>query len=234
MISMKISRKRKRQVLGMITGVFIGTLLYTIILIPGNDHMSSLGPMNTGHEDLKCQDCHSPAKGTLAQQLTTNFMHLVGMRKSSTTFGLENVDTKKCQSCHERPNDRHPVHRFEEPRFSKARKNIEATQCESCHLEHNGVRLTLTEINYCQNCHQETALKDDPLEISHAALIEGAQWNTCLQCHDFHGNHQMKVAHTMKDTIEVKAILQYFQGGKDPYSDKKKYIAEKEKKELYQ
>ena len=63
----------------------------------------------------------------------------------------------------------------------------------SCHREHQGVRVTLTEIGYCRHCHEETRLKRDPLDVSHEALIKAKEWDSCLGCHDFHGNHRMTV-----------------------------------------
>lgn len=233
---MKISRKRKRQWIGFGVGLLVTVATYTVLSLPANEQMLSLGPMNTGHENLSCESCHTPAKGNVFQQIQANVMFSVGLRKTVADFGTANVDNKKCLECHDRPNDRHPLHRFEEARFSEARKNIGVTECESCHNEHSGVRITQTNIGYCQNCHSETALKNDPLEISHAELIKREMWTTCLQCHDFHGNHVMKAAESMRDTIPLTVVREYFDGGKSPYSDIKKYFAltEEEWRKKYQ
>jgi hypothetical protein len=179
--------------------------------------------MNTGHEDLKCETCHTPAKGTLLQQLQSNVQHFIGLRKSAVQFGTHNVDSKKCQECHIRYNDRHPVHRFLEPRFKDKIKEIDATQCETCHLEHSELRITQTSLMFCINCHQDLEVKNDPLDISHAELIKQKEWVTCSQCHDFHGNHIYNAPTLMKDTIPMFEIMEYLKGGKDPYSDTKKY-----------
>lgn len=226
---MKISRKRKRQWIGFGVGLLVTSVTYVVISLPANEDMLSLGPMNTGHEDLSCESCHTSTKGNVFQQLQANLMFSVGLRKTVADFGSQNVDTKKCLECHDRANDRHPLHRFTEPRFANARKNLPAptgqVECESCHIEHNGVRLTQTNVGYCQNCHEETTLKNDPLEISHAELIKREMWNTCLQCHDFHGNHIFHAAESMKDTIPMTIVREYFDGGKSPYADVKKYYA---------
>ncbi len=222
-----ISPKRERQVLGFVIGLFITAVGFTALMWPGNDDLVSLGPMNTGHDDLQCQDCHTKARGNAFQQLQANVMHLFGQRKKPVTFGHEDVDSKKCQACHDRPNDRHPIHRFEEAKFAEVREKIHPENCESCHLEHNDVRLVITNTGYCENCHQETELSEDPLDVPHSELIENAMWTTCLQCHDFHGNHVMKTAVMMKDTIPMTRIIEYVEGGPSPYSEIKKYLATK-------
>lgn len=222
---MKISRKRQRQWIGLGVGLFITAVAYTILSLPSNESMLSLGTMNTGHEDLSCNSCHSPAEGNVFQQAQANLMFRLGMRRTEADFGTENVDNLKCLQCHDRPNDRHPLHRFEEPRFVEARKNIGVTVCESCHNEHNGVRITQPEVGYCQNCHEDTEMKNDPLEVSHKELIEQEMWSTCLQCHDFHGNHIYHAAESMADTIPLATVKKYFNGDKSPYADVKKYYA---------
>ena len=221
---MRISRKRKRQWIGFGVGLFITVVSYVLLFMPANEDFLMKGPMNTGHEDLSCQSCHTPARGNVFQQMQANLMHSVGLRKTEADFGAENVDNQKCLDCHDtRDNDRHPTHRFTETRFAEARKNLGVTECESCHSEHNGVRVTQTDTGYCRNCHGETVMKDDPLEISHEELVRREMWTTCLQCHDFHGNHIYETAASMKDTIELRVVLGYFDGGESPYSDKKKY-----------
>lgn len=224
---MNISRKRKRQWIGFGTGLLITVITYVVLSIKPTENMLSLGPMNTGHENLSCESCHTPAKGNVFQQLQANIMFAVGMRRTQADFGTKNVDTQKCLECHDRANDRHPLHRFTETRFSAVRKalgvNTGTVECESCHVEHNGVRVTQSNIGYCQNCHQETELNNDPLEISHANLIERGMWSTCLQCHDFHGNHVFQTTESMQDTIPLQVIREYFEGGTSPYATIKKY-----------
>ena len=69
------------------------------------------------------------------------------------------------------------------------------------------------------------SIENDPLEISHKELVVSKQWESCLQCHDYHGNHVRTTPHELKDTISRNSILEYFDGGKDPFSNKKKYKA---------
>lgn len=229
---MQISPKRKRQFIGILVGVVLSVCIQVFLSLPSNESYVSLGPMNTGHEKLTCESCHTKAKGNVFQQVQANLMYTLGKRKSEADFGTENVDTKKCQSCHDRPNDRHPVHRFKEPRFAKARKQIDATNCETCHLEHNGVRLTIDNTVFCQNCHQELELKEDPLDVPHTELIKNAQWTTCLQCHDFHGNHIRKAPEHMKDTLSMETIRKYIKGSASPYGELKKYLAKEKPSDI--
>jgi hypothetical protein len=79
------------------------------------------------------------------------------------------------------------------------------------------------------HCHSDLTVKNDPLDISHEQLIAEEQWDTCLQCHDFHGNHEYKTPSAIKDTISYEALHKYFEGGKDPFSQKKKFKALSEK-----
>lgn len=227
MIKFTINPRRKRQFIGAVSGLFLAAVGYTLLMWPGNESYVSLGAMNTGHENLQCADCHAKAKGTVLQQLQANAMFALGMRKSPVTFGHEDVDNTNCLACHDRPNDRHPAYRFKEARFAEVRERIHPELCESCHREHNGARLVVANTGYCVNCHEDTELNDDPLDVSHVELIKSGLWTTCLQCHDFHGNHEMKTAVQMKDTIPMASIIEYAAGGPSPYSDVKKYLARK-------
>jgi len=226
---MFISPKRKRQVIGISLGFLLTAISYAVLSLPSNEDLLTLGPANTGHEDLECVDCHTKAPGTVLQQLQANFMFMIGQRKSEVEFGHLDVDTKKCEGCHDRPNDRHPMYRFKEPRFAETRKKIKVTECETCHKEHAGVRLTIPidESTFCSNCHDDLEVNNDPLDVPHSQLIEEEKWTTCLQCHDFHGNHLMKTAEHMKDTISIAQLKAYFDGEKSPYAEKKKYDPKK-------
>ena len=219
----KISPLRKRQFIGGVVGVIIGVFLFFILTLESAEDYVSVGHFNTGHEDLSCYTCHADAKGNLLQQIQSNIAYAVGARKESVDFGTQDVTVDNCLQCHDRPNDRHPVYRFSEPRFKDAVKAIDATTCITCHTEHHGERVSVQSINYCMNCHQDLVVEDDPLDIDHKTLIAKEEWFTCIQCHDFHGNHKYKVPSQMKDTIPMKKIQHYFDGGEDPFGNDKKY-----------
>ncbi|OBQ55306.1 cytochrome c3 family protein [Tamlana sp. s12] len=221
----KVSPLRKRQVIGSVIGVVLGAVMFYVLTLDSTEHYVSIGPMNTGHQELSCFACHADARGNLLQQIQSNISHAVGAREDGVDFGTQDVTVDNCIQCHDRANDRHPTHRFKEPRFKDAVKEINATTCITCHTEHQEERVSVASIDYCKNCHQELEVENDPLDISHKAIIAKKDWFTCIQCHDFHGNHRYDVPEKMSDTIPLKQIQQYFDGGADPYGDNKKYKA---------
>ena len=221
----KVSPLRKRQFFGILTGLALAIPLVFFLNTDAAESYVSLGPMNTGHEELTCVSCHADAKGNLIQQLQSNFSHTFGARKEGVDFGTKDVTVDNCLQCHDRPNDRHPTHRFSEPRFKDAIKNIDATTCITCHKEHNSERVSVTPVNYCMNCHETLKVENDPIDISHEELIASKEWFTCIQCHDFHGNHKYAVPEKLKDTIPMTKLQEYFKGGEDPFGNDKKYLA---------
>jgi len=189
--------------------------------MPGYAWLHAAGPMNTGHEKLLCEDCHVPADGNLRQQFQANIQFLLGNRKQYSPVGFRSVSSRDCQQCHDRPTDKHPVSRFLEPRFSKARAKISPHQCMSCHKEHQGKRVTTVSQDYCSNCHQKLKLRKEKIDVHHVDLIKQKRWQTCLGCHDYHGNHRMKLKKRLKDIVNEQVIHEYFNGGNDPYSRNK-------------
>jgi ferredoxin-NADP reductase len=213
--------------LGIAVSAVLAFFLFQFFSAPTAAEYLAKGPLNTGHETLECASCHRPAPGSTRQQLQFNARAFLGVTASDyTDFGNLPVASENCLECHNRPNDRHPTHRFMEPRFAEAREAIHPESCISCHQEHHGQRITITPLDYCMNCHRDIEIKDDPLEPSHASLIAQESWNTCLQCHDFHGNHTYEVPERMQDTISIKKLMEYAEGGEDPYGDLKLYIAD--------
>lgn len=229
MFKPQINPLRARQFFGTVIGVSIGILLYIFLPQKSNEKYLSLGPMNSGHEEFSCNSCHSDAEGNLWQQVQSNMQYGIGIRENPVDFGSIDVETKKCLACHERDNDRHPTHRFLEPKFRKAVEKVNSANCNTCHSEHKGKRVTIKKTNYCMNCHEDLTVKNDPLDTSHSTLIKNLAWDTCLQCHDFHGNHEYKAPTKMKDTIPTSTLKAYFEGGKDPYGEQKKFTALSEK-----
>ncbi len=192
------------------------------IVLPPYSVFHAPGEFNIGHEKLKCSDCHRDSEGTSRQQLQAKVRYWLNLRKNDVAFGYLKVANDSCLDCHGRPNDRHPAYRFNEPKFAKARKDTGAHRCTACHEEHKGVRVTLSNIGFCSSCHKDTVVKKDPLDTPHAKLFEENQWNTCLGCHDFHGNHKMKVSKKMKDVFNESLIRKYFDGEGDPIYSREK------------
>lgn len=172
--------------------------------------------MNTGHDTVSCMSCHTPAPGTFRQQIQANTRYMLSMRETGVDFGHRPVQNEQCLTCHQRSDDAHPVFRFLEPRFAEARSEIAPQNCVSCHREHNGVRVT-AQASFCATCHQDLSLRKDPLAVSHEKLVRDERWQTCLGCHDYHGNHAMNAPTNLGDTIPVVQILRYLAGGRDPY-----------------
>ena len=90
-------------------------------------------------------------------------------------------------------------------------------------MEHEAKRVTISNTNYCINCHKNISLKDEVINPTHESLAASNSWSTCLQCHDFHGNHIRFTPKNWKDTIPQEKLKLYFEGGTDPYSLKKRY-----------
>ena len=166
---------------------------------------------------LDCTGCHRPAPGSVRQQIQAGTRFLLGLRETPVDFGFRAVENGDCQACHERPFDRHPVYRFNEPRFADARKEIAPQRCASCHREHSGRRVTV-EPDYCRHCHGELEMKNDPLDVSHATLVRESRWLSCLGCHDFHGNHVMKSSTRFADAFSALSVERYFEGDVSPYA----------------
>ena len=211
-------------VFGYWIGSLLGLAFIIFLLLPQQEEYHANGPANTGHESLKCTDCHRQAPGSTRQQIQAKVRYWLGMRKTSVFFGFSDVTNAECLDCHDRPKDNHPAHRFFEPRFSTARANIHPEKCISCHREHEGVRVTM-ESRFCSNCHEKLVLKKDPLAITHQQLIKEKKWNSCMVCHDFHGNHIMEVPTKPEEGIEQEQIVDYFKGSPSPYSKQKHYTA---------
>ncbi|MFM1879240.1 MAG: hypothetical protein RLZZ241_2106, partial [Bacteroidota bacterium] len=213
--------------LAIAAGMVLAFFLFQFFRAPAQEIYLAKGPMNIGHANLKCADCHKEAPGTTRQQLQYNAKVFLTLSDADYVyFGNLPVTTNECLACHNRPNDNHPTHRFMEPRFADARKAIHPESCISCHQEHHGKRITIVPMDYCMNCHRDIEIKNDPLDPSHATLIEQEQWSTCLQCHDFHGNHIFEVPTQFSDTIPIQALLDYADGKEDPYGELKEYIAD--------
>lgn len=222
------TRNRNRQNIGYTVGIMAGCACLILLLLPNQERLHVRGPMNSGHENFKCKSCHKSASGTVRQQIQASLNYWLGRRATPVDFGHRDVTNDICLTCHERPEDRHPVYRFLEPRFSKAREKLHPEFCISCHLEHQGRRVTLKETTYCAACHEETRLKKDPINVSHARLIESDRWETCLGCHDFHGNHIMNTKTIVEDSWEPEKIRAYFEGGCSPYPETLRQKAKKE------
>lgn len=187
------------------------------LLAPDLSGFVPSNPHNPGHQSLECAQCHAPAAGSTRQQLQAKLRYHLGLRETNADFGNRNVDNAVCVDCHEKTDDRHPSYRFWEPRFEAARKAIAPQTCTSCHREHTGVRVSRVDSGFCAQCHADTEVKNDPATPSHAELMAGKQWQTCLTCHDFHGNHAYKAPKDLRQALSQQAVESYLAQGASPY-----------------
>lgn len=187
------------------------------LLAPDLSGFVPSNPHNPGHQTLECTQCHTPAAGSARQQLQAKLRFHLGLRETNADFGNSKVDNAVCTDCHDKTDDRHPSYRFLEPRFQAARKAIAPQTCASCHREHTGVRVSRVDSGFCAQCHADTAVKNDPATPSHAELIAANQWQTCLTCHDFHGNHAYAAPNNLQQALPREAIESYLAQGESPY-----------------
>ncbi len=207
---------KQRRKLGVTLGVLFSVTFFAAMLPSRGQHLRTPGQMNTGHELVECADCHRAAPGTLRQQLQANVRYLLGLRRTAVEFGAKPVSNQDCLACHERPFDRHPVFRFNEPRFEAARRELGPQNCTSCHAEHNAARVTVGG-GFCVQCHSDMFVHDDPLDVPHDELAATERWDTCLGCHDFHSGHVFELPTALDARIDAQSLDQYFSGGPNPY-----------------
>ncbi|MDH5219273.1 MAG: cytochrome c3 family protein [Gammaproteobacteria bacterium] len=216
--------KRFKQHLGITIALTVAIAFGVLSNFFYGEWLLSPGEMTPGHENLSCKMCHQNAPGSIRQQLQAKTQFWLGNREKDAELGFAQVGNSRCQSCHQRPKDRHPVYRFLEPRFKKVRQELAPQYCASCHREHRAQRVSMSP-SACKACHAKLSLKRDPLTITHKSLVEKKQWNTCLGCHDYHGNHALKSPSLILGRIKEQEILEYFGAGDTPYPLPKKYKA---------
>lgn len=221
---MASAKRRWSQRVGYAVGAVLLSAGAAVIFLGAASPLRMPGPANIGHSELSCESCHRSAPGSLRQQVQANMRWLLGQRAHPVEIGAVPVSSATCTECHARPNDRHPVFRFLEPRFAEVRRDLHLERCASCHLEHTGKRVTVA-VDFCKNCHAEMTLARDPLDFSHELIVRTEQWDRCLGCHDFHGNHLRRAPKLVAETVDTEIIEQYFRGGPSPYGAEKKYSA---------
>lgn len=217
---------------GYVLGILLGVMLLFGLSWTPFHVLRMSGELHTGHKKLTCPACHERAEGSLRQQIQANFRYLLQQHPSLSAFNFATPDNSDCLACHEREDDRHPVYRFNEPRFSAVRKAIQPQVCISCHQQHQGVMFTGDTQN-CRHCHEEMRLKDDLIIPSHEKLIDTEQWQSCLACHDFHGNHDRHVPTMTTEMLDQQDIEYYLQGipNSDPYAEEKTMTAKETRHE---
>ena len=187
------------------------------LLLPAAQEVRPHGHPNVGHEKLQCVACHADSPASTRQAFQAKVKHAIGMRRTGAVLGQQPVTNATCVQCHANPDDRHAPNRFLEPRFEQARAETGAQACVSCHREHSAARITVANTGYCASCHQDLKVKNDRTSPTHDHLVATKQWGTCLQCHDYHGNHRFAAPLRLRDAATLEALQRYFQDGPSPY-----------------
>ena len=211
-------------------GIWLGLACGGIFIVIGASGrlpgLNRRGPMIPGHKALRCSYCHDLPPGSLRQRLQAKVGRWLGTRKNEVLIGAAPVKTRHCLACHRRRNERHPVFRFLEPRFRTVRLALGPQRCTSCHHEHQGRRVGV-ETSYCRHCHSGTKVPRDPATPSHKELIRAGQWNSCLRCHDYHGNHRFKTPAQLQQAPTQSSVADYFRAGPRLYSSTLRQAAKK-------
>ncbi|GAA6181910.1 hypothetical protein NBRC116594_33480 [Shimia sp. NS0008-38b] len=219
---MALPSARMVRMLALIAAIPSVVLAGFTLWFPDIKRALAYGPLIDAHTDVDCVQCHVPSRGTVRQQIQAKTHHLIGLRESSVDFGYQPVTSTACLACHARPNERHPIYRFNEPRFSEAVRKVDARSCLGCHSEH-GPQIVDVQIGMCSNCHTDIVVKNDPIDIKHDTLIRDGRWESCLTCHDFHGNHAFQAPLVVSEGLSINAIRSYLVMGNDPYGSEKLY-----------
>ena len=193
------------------------------LLVAGWDtKLLSIGPATPGHESLACIDCHQAAVGTIGKQLLVNGHYLLNDRSRPVDFLHRPVTTGVCVSCHDMGNTLHAPVMFLEPRYQQVRDILGPDKCSSCHREHDAIRVSLNNLTFCRTCHETVVINNDPLDVSHEELASTGKWESCMGCHDYHGNHRFRSQTLMSERFLPAEIRAYFGTGPTPYGAKSK------------
>lgn len=206
--------------LAVVSFAFGLALVAGLVAMPDYGRSVVPGHMVPDHEDLACTKCHTPAPGSVRQQVRANLLHWAGFRSTGASFGHEPVAAASCRGCHARDNDRHPSFRFREPRFQTINRTLDARNCLTCHSEHKATRVS-NDGMFCVSCHEDMKARKEVIKPTHAELSAAKRWDSCLTCHDFHGNHPVKAPHLFDQAHDLRAVRAYLANGADPYSVKK-------------
>jgi hypothetical protein len=225
-------KKRKQWVtrLGIVVSAFLLSSLAVAwtFISPTHFFLLNKGPMTAGHEALACTSCHDYAPGSTRQQFQAIVASWMGMRNDEVDFALRPPQNSDCVDCHDRANDRHPVHRFKEPRFLQSLEVVDARSCMGCHTEHSGARVS-NNGEYCVACHKDMTIKKDPITPPHIDLAHQGRWESCLQCHDFHNNHKYRAPKDFSERIDLTTVKNYLRDMENPYGAEKVVKAKKER-----
>jgi hypothetical protein len=206
------SPRQRAYAAGMLLSV-----LPLLLLLPALQEVRPHGHPNVGHEQLQCVACHVDSPASTRQVFQAKVKHALGLRRTGAELGMRTVGNATCVQCHANPGDRHAPHRFLEPRFEQARAQTGAEQCVSCHREHSQARVTAPTATWCVACHADLKVRDDRTSPTHDHLVQQKRFDTCLQCHDYHGNHRWNAPLRLQDGATLQRLQHYLKDGPSPY-----------------
>ncbi|WP_455217458.1 cytochrome c3 family protein [Kaarinaea lacus] len=188
---MSISSTQFMWITWLVLSLLIGLYLANTLL-EGEDKTSFMpGPLTNGHHQLteKCDACHTDAFGG----------------EKDTAEVLQAA----CIKCHgddrKKPQDSHPITKFEDPRNADRLEKINALKCVTCHTEHR-LEITLKDgltqpLDVCFNCHQKIA-KDRPTH-------KDMPFDTCKDsgCHNYHNNRALYTKFLLKHQDQPDTLV---------------------------
>ena len=201
-------------------GLIVTVTLITAFNSPEQEQLLSPGGDREMHEGMACEQCHQETPGTLRQQVQANVHHWLGFRESGVGFITDPVGSEDCQDCHEMPGNLHPIHRFAHSEYFELREILGQHECSGCHDHHSPVNV-VHSMTFCMHCHETWGNKPDTITPRHTTLIAEERWETCLQCHEFHGSRGHQEPTLLSEAFSVEQIQQYLDGNQPaPYSGK--------------
>ena len=213
------SRRARRRV-GYRIGATVGAVFLAVFSWGDDGQVLAKGPANPGHGALECADCHDSAPGTVRQQVQAAVAFGLGLRETAPAIGRLPVTNRICLDCHEREEDHHPTHVFTQPKYADEREEIAAHLCITCHREHSGRHVENTG-QFCATCHSGMEVREDRMTPTHAALAAEERWDTCLRCHDFHGNHHHEWPESLEEAFGGREVLRHLDSGTPMYGEKR-------------
>ncbi len=191
--------------------VLVSGMLILALESPEHEKWNSPGSQRDMHEKHACELCHQPAVGTIRQQVQANLKYWLGFREHGADFVTVPIQSSDCLDCHRNEDDPHAGHLFLEPRYAETRDLIKPQDCSGCHSHHSG-KVSVRGGNFCFHCHQDLSITGDQTVPTHKELVADEQWQSCLQCHDYHGNHDGEVPLNLEQASSLEKIRNYLEG----------------------
>ena len=74
---------------------------------------------------------------------------------------------------------------------------------------------------FCSTCHSDLGAIDKPIQPTHPELVAGERWDTCMRCHDYHGNHVREAPRTLEEAFDGRTVLRHLDSGAPLYGEKR-------------